>query len=98
MRPFCSVKRPLQNGIVAAGGRKMHINPTVPRIISTGIMRFMAAKGVFPAKFETKNPSTTLYVNVNIKMIKKWKIKMYICQELFLSLCFHKGPFLFQTV
>ena len=37
-------------------------------------------------------------VNVNIKMIKKWKIKMYICQELFLSLCFHKGPFLFQTV
>ena len=23
MRPFCSVKRPLQNGIVAAGGRKM---------------------------------------------------------------------------
>ena len=39
-----------------------------------------------------------LDVNVNIKMIKKWKIKMYICQELFLSLCFHKGPFLFQTV
>ena len=37
-------------------------------------------------------------VNVNIKMIKKWKIKMYIYQELFLSLCFHKGPFLFQTV
>ena len=25
MRPFCSVKRPLQNGIVAAGGRKMQI-------------------------------------------------------------------------
>ena len=42
--------------------------------------------------------ASTLHVNVNIKMIKKWKIKMYICQELFLSLCFHKGPFLFQTV
>lgn len=37
-------------------------------------------------------------VNVNIKMLKKWKIKMYIFQELFLSLCFHKGSFFFQTV
>ena len=35
------------------------------------------------------------YVNVNIKMIKKWKIKMYIFQDLFLSLCFHKGSFFF---
>ena len=34
-------------------------------------------------------------VNVNIKMIKKWKIKMYIFQYLFLSLCFHKGSFFF---
>lgn len=34
-------------------------------------------------------------VNVNIKMIKKWKIKMYIFQDLFLSLCFHKGSFFF---
>lgn len=41
---------------------------------------------------------TYLTVNVNIKMLKKWKIKMYIYQALFLSLCFHKGPFLFQTV
>lgn len=36
-----------------------------------------------------------LCVNVNIKMIKKWKIKMYIFQDLFLSLCFHKGSFFF---
>ena len=35
------------------------------------------------------------FVNVNIKMIKKWKIKMYIFQDLFLSLCFHKGSFFF---
>lgn len=41
---------------------------------------------------------TYLTVNVNIKMLKKWEIKMYIFQELFLSLCFHKGPFLIQTV
>lgn len=39
-----------------------------------------------------------MFVNVNIKMLKKWKIKMYIFQELFLSLCFHKGSFFFQTV
>ena len=38
---------------------------------------------------------TILTVNVNIKMIKKWKIKMYIFQDLFLSLCFHKGSFFF---
>ena len=37
-------------------------------------------------------------VNVNIKMLKKWKIKMYIFQELFLNLSFHKGSFFFQTV
>lgn len=36
-----------------------------------------------------------LCVNVNIKMIQKWKIKMYIFQDLFLSLCFHKGSFFF---
>ena len=29
---------------------------------------------------------TYLTVNVNIKMLKKWKIKMYIFQELFLGL------------
>ena len=40
----------------------------------------------------------SINVNVNIKMLKKWKIKMYIFQELFLSLCFHKGSFFFQTV
>lgn len=37
-------------------------------------------------------------VNVNIKMIKKWKIKMYIFQVLFLSLHFYKGSFFFQTI
>ena len=42
-----------------------------------------------------KKVSTLPGVNVNIKMIKKWKIKMYIFQDLFLSLCFHKGSFFF---
>jgi len=37
-------------------------------------------------------------VNVNIKMTKKWKIKMYIFQDLFLRLCFYKGTFFFQTI
>ena len=42
------------------------------------------------------SPDTVVtVVNVNIKMIQKWKIKMYIFQDLFLSLCFHKGSFFF---
>ena len=36
--------------------------------------------------------------NVNIKMTKKWKIKMYIFQGLLLSLWFYKGTFFFQTI
>lgn len=42
-----------------------------------------------------KRITKDVVVNVNIKMIKKWKIKMYIFQDLFLSLCFHKGSFFF---
>ena len=45
--------------------------------------------------WDTKFSDTATDVNVNIKMIKKWKIKMYIFQDLFLSLCFHKGSFFF---
>ena len=46
------------------------MNPMVPTPISTGITRFSAAKGVFPTKLDTKNPSTILYIEVhnNIKM------------------------------
>ena len=36
-----------------------NIKPTVDRIISSGKIRFTAAKGVLPAKLDTKNPSTT---------------------------------------
>ena len=32
------------------------------------MIRLTAAKGVLPAKFETKNPSTTLYIDVKIIM------------------------------
>ena len=36
-----------------------NMKPTVPRIIRKGMMKFTAAKGVFPTKFDTKKPSTT---------------------------------------
>ena len=35
------------------------MKPMEPNIMQRGIMRLMAAKGVLPAKFETKIPSTT---------------------------------------
>lgn len=54
--------------------------------------------GLYSIDTEQKDKKVEKYVNVNIKMLKKWKIKMYIFQELFLSLCFHKGSFFFQTV
>lgn len=37
-------------------------------------------------------------VNVNIKMLKKWKIKMYIFQLFFLGLCFQKGSLFPKTI
>ena len=36
------------------------MKPGAPAIISRGMMRLMAAKGVFPAKLDTNTPSTTL--------------------------------------
>ncbi len=36
-----------------------NIKPTAPRIIKNGMIKFTAAKGVFPTKFDTKKPSTT---------------------------------------
>ena len=45
-----------------------------------------------------KRITKDVVVNVNIKMTKKWKIKMYIFQDLFLRLCFYKGTFFFQTI
>jgi len=44
------------------------MKPTVESIIRNGIIRFIAANGVFPAKFDTKKPSTTPYIDVNIIM------------------------------
>ena len=38
------------------------------------------------------------FVNVNIKMLKKWKIKMYIFQLFFLGLCFQKGSLFPKTI
>ena len=35
------------------------MKPTVAKIIRAGMMRFTAAKAVFPAKLETNTPSTT---------------------------------------
>ena len=39
-----------------------------------------------------------IIVNVNIKMLKKWKIKMYIFQLFFLGLCFQKGSLFPKTI
>ena len=36
-----------------------NMKPTVPSIISTGMIKLTAAKGVLPTKFDTKKPSTT---------------------------------------
>ena len=35
------------------------MKPSVPNTIRYGMIRLMAVKGVFPAKFDTKIPSTT---------------------------------------
>ena len=45
-----------------------NINPTQPRIISTGIIRLTAANEVLPTKLETNKPSTTPYIDVNISI------------------------------
>ena len=39
-----------------------------------------------------------LNVNVNIKMLKKWKIKMYIFQLVLLRLCLQKGSLFPKTI
>lgn len=38
------------------------------------------------ATYYAKMQKEEMFVNVNIKMTKKWKIKMYIFQDLLLSL------------
>ena len=43
-----------------------NINPTVVTIIIKGIMRFTDLNGISPAKFDTKNPSATQYIDVKI--------------------------------
>ena len=45
------------------------INPTVLTPMIIGIIKFIAAKEVLPTKLETKNPSTTLYIDVKIIII-----------------------------
>ena len=42
-----------------------NIKPAHPKIISMGMIKLTAAKGVLPAKLDTKNPSTTPYTDVN---------------------------------
>ena len=43
-----------------------NMKPTVDSIIRNGIIRLIAANGVLPAKLDTKKPSTTPYIDVNI--------------------------------
>jgi len=42
------------------------MNPIAPNIISTGIIRFTAAKASLPTQFDINIPSTTPYIEVNI--------------------------------
>ena len=43
-----------------------NIKPIEPRIIMYGYMKLTAVKATSPTKFETKKPSTTPYIDVNI--------------------------------
>ena len=45
------------------------IKPKPPRIIMNGITRLIAANDTFPAKLDTKKPSTTPYIDVNTIII-----------------------------
>ncbi len=45
------------------------INPIPPRIITNGMTRFRAAKGVLPTKSDTNRPSITPYIEVKIIII-----------------------------
>ncbi len=45
-----------------------NISPIVENIIKKGMIKLTAANGVFPAKLDTKKPSTTLYIDVHIIM------------------------------
>ena len=51
------------------------IKPRLPRIMINGITKLMEANAVFPAKFDTKNPSTTLQIEVKIIMIMEGNVK-----------------------
>ena len=52
-----------------------NINPTAASSIRKGIIKFTAAKGVLPAKLDTKNPSTTPYTDVNTIIIMEGRVK-----------------------
>ena len=43
-----------------------NMKPTELRSISTGMVKLTAANGTLPTKLDTKNPSTTLYIDVKI--------------------------------
>ena len=46
-----------------------NIKPNAPSIIINGYMKLSAANSVSPAKFETKKPSTTPYIEENTIII-----------------------------
>ena len=52
------------------------IKPMVESIIKKGIIKFSAANGVFPAKLETKNPSTIEYTDVKIIIIIEGRVNL----------------------
>ncbi len=52
-----------------------NIKPIEDTIIIKGIIRLTEAKGVFPTKLETKNPSTILYNDVKTIIIIDGNVK-----------------------
>ena len=54
---------------------------------------------IFKIKKHKKELHDEIYVNCNIKMYKKWKIKMYILFHNLVSFwCFQKGSLVLQTI
>ena len=50
-------------------------NPAPPSSMRSGMMKLTAANAVFPVKFETKNPSTTPYTDVNTSITTDGNVK-----------------------
>ena len=67
-----------------------NIKPKAPSTIMKGYIKFTAAKGVLPAKLDTKYPSTTPYTDVKIiimidGMVKRKSFLYVKCSDNFIT-------------